>query len=68
MKKYIVHSTVTISTIVELDDDDQTDVFECAGDYAGDEIYKILKDVDFEFHGDWQVFDTEGNEIEETTE
>jgi hypothetical protein len=64
MASYTVHSTITIQTIVELPDDEQDIHFLC-GDYAGDEISKLLKDVDFDFCDDYIVFDSEGNEVPE---
>ena len=65
MASYVVHSTITIETIVELPDEDLDDVYRACGDYAADEIHKMLKDVSFDFCDDYIVFDTEGNEVSE---
>lgn len=63
MAKYIVQSLVMIETVVEVDDDD--DVFNVAGDLAGDMINDSLQNINFEFCDEYTVYDENGNEVEE---
>jgi hypothetical protein len=62
--KYIVRSTVVIETVIEMDDTE--DIYAAAGDYAGDEIARILNaaDVGFDFCDDYEVYDEDGVEVE----
>jgi hypothetical protein len=55
---------VMIETVVEVEDTE--DIYDAAGDYAGDAIAAILNDagVDFDFCDDFQVYDEAGNEVE----
>jgi hypothetical protein len=62
--KYIVRSMVVIETVVELDSE-QDDVYFWASDEAGKQIQQVLAGLDFDFCEDTQVFDQEGNELEE---
>jgi hypothetical protein len=65
MATYIVRSVVVIETVVEFDDM-QDQVYRHAGDEAADQISQLLKDVEFDFCDDYDVYDQEGNQIEES--
>jgi hypothetical protein len=64
--KYCVRSLVMIEVEVEVEVEDSLDIYEVAGDRAGDAVALILNDadVDFEFCDDWQVYDQNGCGVE----